>query len=262
MAVSGSATGRRIKGVVVKTGQGWFCLDPDEQFVSKSLLETGAYGLEEIEQARQFCDAGSRVLVVGAHIGTVAIPLARSCEELVAIEANPETYEFLELNVSMNRGFNILAHNVAASDRGAPVEFVMNTVNSGGSKRMPMFRDDIYFHDNPRVVAVPGMRLDDLLPGERFELVFMDIEGSEYHAFLGMQRILAGAKTLIVEFLPHHLSRVAGVTVEEFLKPLLAHFSTLTVPSTGQRAGRKEIPGMLQRMFDNNQGDAGIIFRK
>lgn len=251
-----------VKGVVVKTEQGWFCLDPDDQFVSKSLLETGAYGLVEIEQARQFCDAGSRVLVVGAHIGTIAIPLARSCEELVAIEANPEIYEFLELNVAMNRGFNIQTHNIAASDREAPVEFVMNTVNSGGSKRMPVHRDHIYFYDNPRVATVPGARLDDLLAGEQFDLVFMDIEGSEYHAFLGMRRILAGAKTLIVEFLPHHLARVAGVTVEEFLEPLCANFSALTVPSTGQHAGRKEFLGVLQRMFDANHGDAGIIFRK
>ncbi|OFZ90536.1 MAG: hypothetical protein A2W21_11560 [Betaproteobacteria bacterium RBG_16_66_20] len=257
-----AATRARVKGVVVETEQGWFCLDPDEQFVSKSLLESGAYGLGEIEQARQFCDAGSRVLVVGAHIGTVAIPLARSCEELVAIEANPQTYEFLELNVAINRGFNILTHNVAASEREAPVEFVMNTVNSGGSKRMPLHRDHVYFYDNPRVATVPGVRLDDLLPGERFDLVFMDIEGSEYYAFLGMPRILAGAKTLIVEFLPHHLSRVAGVTVEQFLSPLAAHFSALTVPSTGRQAGRKEFLGVLQRMFDDNQGDAGIIFQK
>lgn len=262
MAAQGPLAGHGIKGVVVKTEQGWFCLDPDEQFVSKSLLETGAYGQGEIEQARQFCDDASRVLVVGAHIGSVAIPLARFCAELVAIEANPDTYEFLELNIAMNRGFNILAYNVAANDRRASIEFVMNTVNSGGSKRMPMYRDHIYFNDNPRVATVSGARLDDLLPGERFELVFMDIEGSEYHAFLGMQRILSGAKTLIVEFLPHHLSRVAGVTVEEFLQPLSAHFSTLTVPSTGQQAGKKEILGMLQHMFDNNQDDAGIIFQK
>lgn len=254
--------GGRIKGVVVETEQGWFCLDPEEQFVSKSLLESGASGLGEIELARQFCGADSRVLVVGAHIGTIAIPLARSCEELVAIEANPQTYEFLELNVAMNRGFNILTHNVAAAEREAPVEFVMNTVNSGGSKRMPLHRDHIYFYDNPRVVSVPGARLDDLLPGERFDLVFMDIEGSEYSAFLGMPRILAGANTLIVEFLPHHLSRVAGVTVGKFLEPLSGHFSSLTVPSTGQRADRKEFLGLLQRMFHNNQGDAGIIFQK
>lgn len=254
--------GGRIKGVVVETEQGWFCLDPEEQFVSKSLLESGASGLGEIELARQFCSADSRVLVVGAHIGTIAIPLARSCEELVAIEANPQTYEFLELNVAMNRGFNILTHNVAAAEREGPVEFVMNTVNSGGSKRMPLHRDHIYFYDNPRVVSVPGARLDDLLPGERFDLLFMDIEGSEHSAFLGMPRILAAANTLIVEFLPHHLSRVAGVTVETFLEPLSGHFSSLTVPSTGQRAGRKEFLGLLQRMFHNNQGDAGIIFQK
>ena len=52
---------RFVKGVVVKTGQGWFCLDPDDRFVSKSLLESGAYGLAEIEQARQFCEPEARV---------------------------------------------------------------------------------------------------------------------------------------------------------------------------------------------------------
>lgn len=250
------------RGVLVKTGQGWFCVDPEDQCLSKSLIETGAYGLEEIERARQLFDASARVLVVGAHIGAIAIPLARHCEELVAIEANPSTYELLELNVAMNRGFNVQTHNVAANDHEGPVEFVLNRVNSAGSKRMPLHRDEIYFYDNPRVATVKGVRLDDLLPGERFDLVFMDIEGSEYHAFLGMPEILARTKALIVEFLPHHLARVAGVSVEEFVKPLAASFSRLTVPSTGQDVRKGEFLATLQAMFDANHGDAGIIFWK
>jgi len=251
----------KIKGVVVRTDQGYFCLDPDEQFVSRALLESSAYGLGEVARARQFLPANARVLVVGAHIGTIAIPLSRSCRELVAIEANPRTYELLELNVLLNRCANVRTHNVAANDRDAPLEFVMSTHNSGGSKRMPLHRDETYFYDRPAVVQVRGVRLDDLLDGD-FDLVLMDIEGSEYFALLGMQRILAGAATLIVEFLPHHLSRVAGVTVEQFLQPLAGHFRTLLVPSTREEVGAEGFAFVLQGMFEENQGDAGVIFRK
>lgn len=251
----------KIKGVVVRTDQGYFCLDPDEQFVSRALLASGEYGLGEVARARQFLTGDSRVLVVGAHIGTLAIPLSRSCRELVAIEANPRTYELLELNVLMNRCANVRTYNVAANDRDAPIEFVMNTHNSGGSKRMPLHRDETYFYDQPTVVQVRGVRLDDLLEGA-FDVVLVDIEGSEYFAFLGMQRILAGAATLIVEFLPHHLSRVAGITVERFLQPLASHFRTLLVPSTREEVGAEGFGFVLQGMFDENQGDAGVIFRK
>ena len=129
----------------------------------------------------------------------------------------------------------------------------MSTHNSGGSKRMPLHRDETYFYDQPAVVQVRGARLDDLLEGS-FDVVLMHIEGSEYFAFLGMQRILAGAATLIVEFLPHHLSRVAGITVEQFLQPLVGHFRTLLVPSTREEVGAEGFGFVLEGMFDENRG--------
>jgi FkbM family methyltransferase len=252
----------KIKGVVVKTAQGWYCLDPDEQFVSKSLLDGGAYGLGEIEQAKHLFGSNSTLLVVGAHIGTIAIPLSKLCRELIAIEANPATYELLELNVLMNRCANVKTYNVAANDRDEMISFVMNTHNSGGSKRMPLMRDYDFFYDNPQITSVRGARLDDLLGRHDFDLVFMDIEGSEYFAFAGMQKILDNTRTLIVEFLPHHLSRVAGITVSQFLEPLAGRFTSLTIPSTGLQVGAPDFLRALQAMFDKGQGDAGIIFQK
>jgi tRNA G37 N-methylase Trm5 len=44
----------------------------------------------------------SDVLIVGAHIGTLAIPISRLAKHVDAIEANPETFKFLSLNVAMN----------------------------------------------------------------------------------------------------------------------------------------------------------------
>jgi FkbM family methyltransferase len=252
----------KIKGVVVKTAQGWFCLDPDEQFVSKSLLESGSYGLDEIERARQYLKPASKVLVVGAHIGTIAVPLSRLCAEVVAIEANPDTFEFLELNVRMNGCTNLSTYNVAANDKDEPLSFVMNTHNSGGSKRMPKMHDRAYFYDSPKVTSVPGVRLDEYLGRRDFDLVFMDIEGSEFFALSAMQNILAGAGTLIVEFLPHHLSRVAGITVEEFLRPIAGHFDLLHVPGSGARVEQAAFLRILQEMHDRGQGDMGLVFQK
>jgi FkbM family methyltransferase len=249
------------QAVQVKTGQGRFWVDPDDQFVSRSLLDCGAYGADEIKLATSHMEPSSRVLVVGAHVGAIAIPLSMMCRELVAVEANPATCELLRLNVLLNERDNMRIIHAAANDANGTIEFVMNTHNSGGSKRMPKFRDASYFYDNPTVVTVPAKRLDDILD-DAFDLVFMDIEGSEYFAFVGMQRLLAHAKTLIVEFLPHHLSRVAGITVDDFLAPLTSHFDHLTIPTTRRVVERGDFKSVLQDMYERDQGDPAITFRK
>jgi FkbM family methyltransferase len=250
-----------MRGVLVKTDQGYFCVDPADQFVSKSLLECGAYGADEIALAASLMDRSSRVLVVGGHIGAIAIPLSTMCRELVAVEANPATYELLRLNVLLNERGNIRIIQAAANDVNGTIDFVMNTHNSGGSKRMPKFRDEPYFYDHPTIATVPAKRLDDILD-QAFDLVFMDIEGSEYFAFVGMQRLLAHARTLIVEFLPHHLSRVAGITVDDFLAPLTPCFDQLTIPTTHRVVDRSEFKSVLQDMYERDQGDPAIVFRK
>lgn len=251
-----------IRGALVKTGQGYFCLDPNEQFVSRHLIEHGQFGLHEIAQARHLAGPDARILVVGAHIGSICIPLSRHCKELVAIEANPDTYEFLILNIRMNQCLNLSAYHLAANHDNSEIEFVMSTVNSGGSKRMPLHKDHAYFYDNPKVTKVRGQRLDELFTDPKFDLVFMDIEGSEYFAFLGMPNILAATKHLVVEYLPHHLSRVGGIDVETFLTPLKDNFSTLHVPSQKITVNRDQFYPLLKEMFDKGVGDEGIVFSK
>jgi FkbM family methyltransferase len=204
---------------------------------------------------------GARASWSSAHIGAVAIPLSMMCRELIAIEANPASCELLRLNVLLNERANMKIVHAAANDVNGTIDFVMNTHNSGGSKRMPKFRDEPYFYDNPTIATVPAKRLDDILD-QAFDLVFMDIEGSEYFAFVGMQRLLAHARTLIVEFLPHHLSRVAGITVDDFLTPLTSHFDHLTIPTTRRVVERQDFNSVLQEMYDRDQGDPAIVFHK
>lgn len=131
-----------------------------------------------------------------------------------------------------------------------------------GSKRLPLVRERMYFYDNPAVVEVPAERLDDRLGDREFALVFTDIEGSEYFALKGMQHILSKARTLIVEFLPHLLTNVAGVSPEQLVALVAPHFNKLFIPSRNQSVGRKEFEPVLRAMFDAGDADQGIVFSK
>lgn len=254
--------GPYVHSVIATTPQGIFAVDLSDEGVGGALRAHGTFGIEHLDDIEQFFTPESRVLVVGAHVGTLVVPIARSCTEVVAIEPNPATFELLKMNLALNSIENCRALNIAASDDDTPIGFLTNTHNSGGSKRVPVVRDPAYYYDDPVEISVPAARLDELLANDLFDLVVMDIEGSEYFALRGMQRILGGCRALVVEFLPHHLQNVSGVTVEEFLVPIIDHFSTLAVPSLGETVPRAGFLACLRRMDDAGQGDDGLIFSR
>ena len=200
------------------------------------------------------------MLIVGAHIGSLAIPIANICSKVVAIEANPNNFKLLQTNVKLNNTDNIIIHNIAASDKKENIKFQLNTVNSGGSKRVPINNHYIYTYDNPEVIDVEAHSLDNYLSNKEFDLVLIDIEGSEYFAMKGMADILAQTKTLIVEFLPHHITNVAGVKLTDFLNNIPGHLKKLTIPSKNETYPIDIGIVTLQQMFESGQGDDGIIF--
>ena len=116
--------------------------------------------------------------------------------------------------------------------------------------------------DNPEVIDVQAYSLDEYLDENNFDLILIDIEGSEYFAMQGMEKILSKCNTLIVEFLPHHLKNVADVSVEQFLSLIPQHFTKLTIPSKNE-THPVDIGGVvLQQMYNNKEGDDGLIFTK
>ena len=252
--------GKDVKALIVETKNGVFAVDPADLEVGAKLREKGEYGISEINQISQLIDNQSSVLIVGAHIGSLAIPISNICAELVAIEANPSNFKLLETNVKLNNTSNITLHNIAASNKKETIKFQLNTVNSGGSKRVPINNHYMYTYDNPEVIDVEAYSLDSYLSNNKFDLVLIDIEGSEYFAMQGMTDILSKTKTLIVEFLPHHITNVAGVKLTDFLDNIPGHLTKLTIPSKNKTYPIDIGIVTLQQMFESGQGDDGIIF--
>jgi FkbM family methyltransferase len=251
--------GNNIKAIITNSENGLFAVDPEDLEVGQKLL-SGGFGIEEVQRLKKFIDNKSKVLIVGTHIGSLAIPLSKHCKEVTAIEANPNTYELLEINLQLNNAENITPHNIFASDSQEKVEFLLNTVNSGGSKRKPKKSSFLYDFDNPEIIELESHRLDDYLPEHDYDLILLDIEGSEYFAMKGMKDILSNCKTLVVEFLPHHLKNVADIDVETFLSVLPGHFTKFNLPDNKQEHNISEVKTVLQKMYDSNLGEDGIIF--
>lgn len=254
--------GSHAFAVIAKSDSGLFAVDPEDYVVGRQLRMTGKYGLDEIERLKPHIASDSRVLIVGAHVGTLAIPISKLCMDVVAIEANPSTCDLLIINIALNSASNCQAINIAASNKNENIDFLISRANSGGSKRVPKTKKFMYYYDNPEKISVKAVSLDTYLEKKDFDIIVMDIEGSEYFALQGMQEILSKCKLLVVEFVPHHLRNISGVTVEQFLSVIPSHFNRLTIPSKKRSLGISEFVSCLTEMYNMEQGDNGIIFEK
>jgi FkbM family methyltransferase len=258
--------GRHARAIVAEAPTGLFAVDPEDVgygSVGKALLRRGGYGANEIAILTPHLGPNVDVLVVGAHIGTLVVPLSRLCRRIVAIEANPATYRLLLMSLALNGVANCATLNRAASDEVGQLQFLASRANSGGSKRLPKIRDPLYYQDNPTLISVDAVRLDDeAVTAGPFDVIVMDIEGSEFFALRGMPRLLAGARILQIEFLPHHLRNVGGVSIEDFVAVLSPHFDRLTIPSRQIQVEREGFLPALREMYERDLGDGGILFEK
>jgi FkbM family methyltransferase len=254
--------GANACGVLANTKQGLYVVDPEDGYISWDLLHQGFYNEPERALLQSFVTNESDVLVVGAHIGAHAVPLSKLCRSLTAIEANPHTFRYLLVNLRLNDCRNTTTYNIAAGDKLEKIKFIASRDNSGGSKRMPVRNQSDYMYDDPDVIEVESAPLDTLLADGAFDLVIMDIEGSECAACRGMQRILRNAGSLAVEFLPHHIMDVADVTVEEFAEPILPNFEWLFVPAHDQLVAKHDMLAKLRSLHAADEKHDTIIFMK
>ena len=242
--------GNNVQSVIVHSKNGILATDPEDLEVGHQLRVNGSFGLSELTRINQLVDKNSNVLIVGGHIGSLAIPISKTVNNCTVIEASPKNYELLKTNILLNNCDNITSFNIAASDVKGKIKFQMNSVNSGGSKRLPINNEFMYRYDNPEVIEVESESLDVLLQGKNFDLILLDIEGSEYFAMKGMPNLLSNCQNLIVEFLPHHLTNVAGITVKQFLENIPNQIKYLTIPSRGETFPIDVGGVILQEMFN------------
>jgi len=251
-----------LEGYITNSDQGIFCFPKDDNAIGNSLLSTGVWGLNELSMLSKIIREDDEILFLGAHIGTIAIPLARLCKSVYAIEANPDIFKFLLANIKLNGLNNISAHMIAASNSTGTVDFISGNFNTGGSKIIPKNFHPHYVQDIKHIHQVKTAAIDDFLPNIHPRIIFIDIEGSEFFALNGMNASLNQAEILLVEYIPYHLEYVAGISPEEFSCLLEKYFNYLFIPGLNSFIEKKYFRKTLRQMYDAKHSEDQIIFSK
>ena len=214
--------GTFAQAVLTNTWNGQLLVSSTDFVVGKTLAFDGQYDIDGVKFLLGKINPTSTVLVVGTHVGALVVPLAKKAKHLIGIEANPETYQLLSMNLILNDLHNVKALNFAAGEKTGNIDFLVNKHNTGGSKALhnAIARDPLYYYDAPETVKVPMRALDEVFPEETFDLIVMDIEGSEFFALKGMDAILRRSRVLQIEMCAYVIEHLGHTSVEEFVKLL------------------------------------------
>jgi FkbM family methyltransferase len=141
-------------------------------------------------------------LNIGAHIGTIAMPVSRIVNKVTAIEAYYPTYCHLQQNIELNEIKNIQAHNIAIGDRKETIHFTTNDDrwinNSGGMRVITELDKQLNIRHSDRSsneISCEMYPLDEVSEIDNFDIMLVDIEGLE-------DRFLKGAGTKIIKNKP------------------------------------------------------------
>jgi FkbM family methyltransferase len=253
--------GPYVTSVVTEANGVLLAVDLSDAYVGQSLRRTGQWGTEELERLFGHLGPESNVLVVGGHVGSLTIPLAMKAKSVTVLEPDPRSFRLLSWNLRLNQMSNVTALPWAAGEQDETICFWLSSENHGGSRRAPKRKTWTFDYDGPTAIEVPSRCLDKHL-APVFDLVVMDIEGSETRALQGMQNILAACRCLAVEFVPRHLRDVAGVSVAEFVATVEPHFERLILPLEKKVVHRAGFLPTLETIASQGLHEDALLFEK
>lgn len=170
-------------------------IDPaKDQGVELSLFESGTYEKGILHFIKTHYDPKRSFVDVGANIGLMSIFCAKKFPgaNVIAYEANPETFEILEQNALINN-IDIEMHQLACGENPGTATIYDNwSINRGGASIKVQA-------ENAIESEVEMIVLDDQLqstPG----MIKIDVEGFEYEVLKGLKRTIETSHpTLIIE---------------------------------------------------------------
>jgi FkbM family methyltransferase len=174
-----------------------------DRFLALWFWKYGVFGAAEVGLLGALCRDGMSVLDLGANVGFHTLLFARTVGaggHVWAFEPDPDNFSTLCANLELNSYGNVTA-----------VQAAVGTATGRGSLYCSPFHCDHRTYpteEGQREIPVAMISVDEFLPpGQRVDLVKMDIQGAEGMALHGMKRTLASnpGVVILMEFWPEGL---------------------------------------------------------
>jgi FkbM family methyltransferase len=174
-----------------------------EDVIQKTLLNGKQWSSKILELLKSRMKQKGHFVNVGAHIGTITLPMSKFASRVSAFEPFPKTFDHLKKNVELNKLSNVDIYNMALGDKHESVFFMDDNndrlKNNNGGMHVFTSNDlitgersaSIAKIENLGIVSMPldNMNLD------KIDLMLVDIEGME-------DKFLIGAKQTLEKDLP------------------------------------------------------------
>lgn len=164
------------------------------------LLVDGVYEVGVLDFAFDRLSAGAVVVDIGANIGAFTLPVAKeigATGQVIAIEASPRIFPYLQRNVALNKLSNVSLVQCAAFNRDRQaVTFYEAPIDRFG-------KGSLGAHFDAERVSAPTRTLDSILDEQQVkhvDLIKLDAEGSEALVFQGAEKLLTGDRPPMIVF--------------------------------------------------------------
>jgi FkbM family methyltransferase len=166
---------------------GRFWLD-DKPGLAKKFLRSGkAWEPHIVDYISKHVDPGSTVVDVGAHIGSITVPLAHAVGpsgRVYAFEPETKNHKVLCANVALNELQNVTVLRIALGDRGGTVAMETSPRGDGLAKVTP--------GDEVPLRTLDSFGLTDV------SLIKIDVEGYGAHVLRGAEKTIHTSQPAII----------------------------------------------------------------
>jgi len=209
---------------------------------------------------RRLVRPGMTVADVGANIGLLTLVMARAVGpegRVIAFEPEAVPRTNLQKMKHLNGLSWVEVRDQAAGAKAGRLTFhVSEIIGHSSLYALPEA-------EAARTVEVEVVRLDDVAPAKRLDVVKIDVEGAELDVLAGMNGVIAKNTDLAIlaEFGPEHLKRVGQTPAQWFkafadagFKPYMIDEATGACASTDAKAAAKQVSANIA--FVRPGGDA------
>ena len=260
--------GPHTKGVIYDSENGLLAMPYEDMMIGKHLGFKGSWNIPEINFLKKYIKKADTIYIIGTHVGTLLVPLAGQCKEIIGFEANPDTFWFLQKNILLNDLNNTQVFNFAVGDRKRKITFLKSKINTGGSKIKPVINDIKYKFDNPEEIEIDMVSLDEHIVSHQLpdpSGILVDIEGAEFIALQGMPESLKKSRFLYIEYVPHHLKNVSGIGNKDLIELIELYFDRVISTKTKKEFDLKGSSESLITFLDDldaSESSDDLIFLK
>ena len=179
---------------LVQGAHGYLLFNVNDKYIGRSIEKHGEWSPHEVELFRKLVRPGAYVVEVGAHIGSLTLPLARFAGpsgRVFAFEPQRLLFQVLAANAALNSLTNVYPHHVALGNKSGTAWLsdaidYSKPANYGG---VPLRRLAELAGEAARY-EVQISRLDDIYRQPRLDVLKIDVEGMEADVIRGAEALI------------------------------------------------------------------------